>query len=461
VRQYCRGFSGYFVTNTLRRLLPLLLLAPALPSAAEAQSADAVVFSRDVAPILVQKCQGCHNPQKHKGGYRIDTFEHLMRPGDSEAAPIAPGQPGASEVMRLITSPDEKKRMPQKDEALPATQIALIERWIQQGARFDGPDRAAPLQSLAAVAHPATPATYAHPLPATALAFSPDGSALAVNGYHEVLLYNPDTAKLLRRLGDVAQQTQALAFSPDGSLLAVAGGTPGSLGELRLFPTSPSSASTPRVLDRIADVMLSVSFSPDGKKLAAGGADGTLRLYNVTTSERTLKIEPHADWVTAVAFSPDGTKVATASRDKSARVFDAATGDLLSAYPNHEQPIYALAWNADGKRLFTAGRDRAIHVWEPSTEAKKVREIKGFPAEILRLAVLGDRLYSTCADGKLRVHDANKGDLLETTDVTPDYLPGLATHAKSKTVAAGAFDGSVHVYDATTVDPRGSFVARP
>jgi dipeptidyl aminopeptidase/acylaminoacyl peptidase len=351
--------------------------------------------------------------------------------------------------------------MPQKDDALPAAQIALIERWIQQGARFDGPDRTAPLQSLAAVAHPAAPATYAHPLPAAALAFSPDGSALAVNGYHEVLLFDPAAGKLLRRLGNVAQQTQALAFSPDGSLLAVAGGTPGSLGELRLVPTSTSSASTPRVLDRIADVMLCVSFSPDGARIAAGGADGTLRLYAVSTGERTLRIEPHADWVTAVAFSPDGSKVATASRDKSARVFDAATGDLLSAYPNHEQPLYALAWSGDGKRLFTAGRDRAVHVWEPSTEAKKVRELKGFPAEILRLAVLNDRLYSTCADGKLRVHDANKGDLLKTIDVTPDYLPGLAAHAKSNTIAAGAFDGSVHGYDATTLAPRATFTASP
>jgi len=450
------------VTTALRRLLPLfLVVAPVAAFAADAPTADAVVFSRDVAPILVQKCQGCHNPQKHKGGYQIDTFEHLMRPGDSEAAPITPGQPGASEVMRLITSADEKKRMPQKDDALPATQVALIERWIKQGARFDGPDRAALLQSLAAVAHPAAPATYAHPLPAAGLAFSPDGSALAVNGYHEVLLYDPTTGKLLRRLGDVAQQTQALAFSPDGSLLAVAGGTPGSLGELRLIPTPTSSASTPRVPDRIADVMLCLSFSPDGMKLAAGGADGTLRLYTVSTGERTLKIEPHADWVTAVAFSPDGTKVATASRDKSARVCDAATGDLLSAYPNHEQPINALAWSGDGKRLFTAGRDRAVHVWEPSTEAKKVRELKGFPAEVLRLAVLGDRLYSTCADGKLRVHDADKGDLVKTIDVTPDYLPGLATHAKTNVIAAGAFDGSVHLYDAKSLEPIRTFVARP
>jgi WD40 repeat protein len=444
--------------NPAHWLLPLLLAAAAPVAAGPT---DAVVFSRDVAPILVQKCQGCHNAQKHKGGYRIDTFEHLMRPGDSEAAPVAPGQPPASEVWRLITSPDEKKRMPQKDDALPAAHIALIERWIQQGARFDGPDRTAPLQSLAAVAHSAAPATYPHPIPATALAFSPDAGALAANGYHEVTLWNPTTGQLLRRLGDVAQQTQALSFSPDGSLLAVAGGTPGSLGELRLIPLHNTTPSTPRVLDRIADVMLSLGFSPDGIKLAAGGADGTLRLYAVSTGERTLKIEPHADWVTAVAFSPDGSKVATASRDKSARVFDAATGDLLSAYPNHEQPLSALAWSTDGKRLFTAGREREVHVWEPSTEAKKVREMKGFPAEILRLAVLGDRCYSTCADGKLRVHDATSGQLLKTIDVTDDYLPGLATHPRTNTIAAGAFDGSVHLYDAATLAPRGTFVASP
>src|SRR4051794_20474093 len=94
-------------------LLFALLCAPAL-----VRGAQEVVFTRDIAPLLVQKCQGCHGPQKQKGGYRLDTFDRFTHPGDSEAAPVAPGRPEASELFRLITHPDPKKRMPQKDDPL-------------------------------------------------------------------------------------------------------------------------------------------------------------------------------------------------------------------------------------------------------------------------------------------------------------------------------------------------------
>ena len=454
----------------MRTLFFTLLLLPAIAAPVPAAAPDAaappdsaaggpVVFTRDVAPVLVQKCLGCHHAARSKGGYRVDTFEHLLRPGDSESPPVSPGRPEASTLYRLVSTADEHERMPQKDDPLPPGQVALIGRWIREGGAFDGADRAAPLRALLQVSHPPAPPTYPHPVPAVALSFRPDGAALAVGGYHEVNLWAAGSGKLLRRVGNVAQQTHALAYSPDGAALAVAGGTPGSLGEIRLVPTKDPSAA--RVLDRIGDVMLSLSFSPDGKTLAAGGADGAVRLYDVAGGERTLLIEPHADWVTAVAFSPDGKRFASASRDKSARVFDAATGDLLSAYPNHEEPLFALAWSPDGRHVYTAGREREIHAWEPAVEAKKVRGMKGFGGDVLRLAALGDHLYSTSADGKLRQHKRDTGELVKTIDVTPDHLTGLAADRGVKLIAVGTFDGSVRLFDAGTLEPRAAFVATP
>lgn len=427
-------------------------------TAAAAEPADRVLFSRDIAPLLVQKCQGCHGHQKQKGGYRLDTFDHLARPGDSEAAPLLPGRPEASELFRLISLPDEHARMPQKDDPLPKEQVTRIEKWIREGAEFDGPDRAAPLQMLMEVSHPPAPATYSRPVPAVALAFAPGGAALAVGGYHEVTVWEVPAGRLLRRVGNVAQRTYALAYSTDGQFLAVAGGTPGALGEVRLFTTE--TFANPRVLDRIGDVMLTLCFSPDGKRLAAGGADGAVRVYDVATGNRTMLIEPHADWVTAIAFSPDGGKIASASRDKSARVFDAATGELLSAYLGHEEPLFALAWSPDGKTLYTGGRDREIHAWEPSVEAKKVREMKGFTGDILRLAVLGDHLYSTSADGKLRQHRRDNGGLVYATEIGGDWLPGLAVH-RAGGLAAGAFDGTVRIVNPKTGKACGTFRASP
>jgi WD40 repeat protein len=431
---------------------------------------DGGAFSTRVAPVLVQKCQGCHGAEKAKGGYRVDTFEQLSKAGDGGTAPITPGHPEDSELFRRITAKDPKRRMPQKDEALPAEQIAAIERWLRAGAKFDGPDRTAPLSVLVASArrHPAAPAAYPRPVPVLALAFRPDGKELAVGGYHEITFWDPADGRLLRRVGDVARQTHGLAWSPDGTLLAAATGTPGAVGEVRLVSvenpakTATPTTAPPQTLDRTGDVVLSVAFSPDGRRLAAGGADGAVRVYDVATGKRLLLIEQHADWVTAVAFSPDGRSIASASRDKSARVFDAATGEMHSAYFGNDNALYAVAWDPGGKRLFTGGHDHEVHAWEPAAEGKKLGEIGGFGGDVLRLAVSGDSLFSCCADGKLRRHaTGGNRQLLRTYDGGADWLYALAVHAPSGRVAAGAFDGTVRVYQADDGNLLSTFIAAP
>jgi mono/diheme cytochrome c family protein len=353
-----------------------VVLLPALASAAPAGPATQPVnFSREIAPILVRQCQSCHGPEKAKGKYRLDTLDLLKTAGSSKEAPVVPGKPDQSEIYRRIASDDEDERMPKKADRLTDSQIAVIGRWIEQGAASAGVEPGAPLASLAGEDEPAAPEVYARPFPATAVAFRPRGGELAVSGYHEVTVWDPGDGKLIRRLPHLPQRIWGLAYNPDGNLLAVAGGTPGMSGAVVLCDAK--GGAPPRVLDRIGDMMLAVSFSPDGTRLAAGGADNIVRVFDVATGKRELLIEQHADWVTDLAFSPDGSRIVTASRDKSARVFDAKTGSIESAYLKHEEALTGVCWSSDGKQVYTAGRDRKVHAWDPA-DAKAAGQISGF-----------------------------------------------------------------------------------
>jgi len=231
-----------------RRLCPfalawILALPPALrPSPAGGAQSAPVSFTRDIAPILQQKCVTCHGPEKSKGGLQLHTFATLLKGGESKEPSITPGQPARSKLYQLLITKDVEDRMPQKDDPLPPAQIAFIERWIQEGAPFDGPDPKATLASLLPQAsHPDPPASYSRPVPVLAVAFRPDGKELAVSGYHEVTCWSPADGTLLRRIKNIAQQTQCLSFSPDGSMLAVGGGTPGRLGEVKFIDTNTGS----------------------------------------------------------------------------------------------------------------------------------------------------------------------------------------------------------------------------
>src|SRR6185295_11103944 len=198
-----------FAVSMLNFVLVIALLAcsdlPGLAAEAPA-AAPGVSFSRDVAPIFQKKCVTCHGPEKAKGKYRLHTFAELMKPGDSKSAPVAAGQPPQSELYRRLTAKDEDDRMPQKDEPLPAPQLALIERWITEGARFDGPDTNALLTTLIPkAAHPEPPAVYRFPVPIRALAFNRDATELSAGGYHEVTVWNPTNGSLLRRIKGLPQ----------------------------------------------------------------------------------------------------------------------------------------------------------------------------------------------------------------------------------------------------------------
>lgn len=420
----------------------------------------AVSFSRELAPILQQKCVTCHGPEKAKGGFRLDTFEALRRGGDSKEPPVVPGHPEQSKLYQLLVTKDPDDRMPQKDDPLPASQIELIQRWIREGAAFDGPDPKAAYAASGAVTHPAPPPSYSRPVPIRTLAFDPTGQSLAVGGYHEVTLWKWNDGTLLRRVTNIDQQTLMLAYSPDGTVLAVASGKPGRSGEVRLI--DPGKGSLLKRLLAVNDMVLGLAFSPDGQKLATGGADNIIRIFNVASGQEERRIEQHADWVMALAYSPDGTLLASASRDKSARLFAAQSGELDETYTGHAQPIFGVAFSPDGKSVISGGRDKAIHIWQVK-EAKKSFEIGGFDSAISRLLVQSNSLFTASMDHQVRQHrlQDKKADLTRTYAGHQDVVYALAYHAPSERLASGSYDGEVRIWNTADGSLVNSFVAAP
>lgn len=74
-------------------LLPNCFVAMFLGMVAiQSRAAEAVSFAKEIAPVLAAKCVTCHGPEKAKGGYRLDTFAALLKPGESEKKPVVASQ---------------------------------------------------------------------------------------------------------------------------------------------------------------------------------------------------------------------------------------------------------------------------------------------------------------------------------------------------------------------------------
>ena len=109
-----------------------------------ARHAFPVSFEQDIAPVLKANCVRCHGTEQASAMLRLDTYSNMSRGGRS--GPLAiPRRPLQSLLMARIMSPNEQQRMPRGGTKLPDAEIALLGRWIEQGAAFDGENKDAPI----------------------------------------------------------------------------------------------------------------------------------------------------------------------------------------------------------------------------------------------------------------------------------------------------------------------------
>ena len=308
--------------STLARTLLSSVVLAALVSGARGDepktSAPAKIsYYKQVRPIFQANCQGCHQPAKSRGEYVMTSHERLLAGGDSGKKAIVAGQPEKSFLIAQITPKGGKAAMPEGKKPLDADEIALVSKWIKEGAVDDTPANAVQRYD------DAHPPVYTHHPAIPSLDFSPDGKLLAAAGFHEVLLLDSETGRLAGRLIGMAERIQAVRFSPDGKKLAVAGGLPGRMGEVQVWDVAKQKLklSVPLTYDTI----FGACWSPDGTKLSLGCTDKTVRVIDADSGEQLMQQGSHDDWVLDTLFTVDGSHVVSAGRDMSVKLTEVAT----------------------------------------------------------------------------------------------------------------------------------------
>ena len=115
--------------NQIWRLLLVLPIA----STAIAREVD---YTRDIKPLLAEKCGVCHGVLKQEAGLRLDHGSLLRRGGD-DGEVIDVADTSRSKLLERVTSADEDFRMPPPGEGEPLTheQVADLRAWIAAGGR--------------------------------------------------------------------------------------------------------------------------------------------------------------------------------------------------------------------------------------------------------------------------------------------------------------------------------------
>jgi WD40 repeat protein len=437
----------------------VLVLAPMVVMAGDAKP---VSYYHDLVPILKRSCTGCHHPGKLKGGLDLTTFVALQK-GGKDGPTFKPGDPEASKILEEVSG--KEPSMPKEGDPLSEAEVALLARWIREGAKDDTPADAGSFKLAA-------PPVYSSPPSVSSIAYSPDGKSLAVSGYHEVLLYDADGAGPVGRLVGEAPQIESVCFSSDGKLLAVTGGAPARFGEVQIWdPAERKQLSAFKISD---DSLYGISFSPESDRVAFGCGDKSVRVISVKDGKELMKFDNHTDWVLGTAFTIDGKRLVSASRDRAMKLINVANGQFvddvnkllegvlcLARHPKDD--ILAYGGDLGTPRLYRISDNQNRGGGDTARDANLVREFERQPGPVRAIAYSldGNSIAVGGMGGEVRLYKTGDGSRVATLKGHEGAVFAIAFNPVTNQVCTAGFEGKLRIFSVPSGDLVKSFSAVP
>jgi hypothetical protein len=434
------------------------MILAVLVTAAPAVGADggpAPDYATHVAPVFKKYCAGCHNDEDREGKFSVESYASLQR-GTAHGPALLPGDAKGSRIVRLLTGAG-KPAMPPKDEPRPgADEIALIESWIESGAR--GPQGQEPDRLTLIV--PKIPA-HAKVRPVVAMDATRDGRWLAVARGAEVGLYRGDAPRSEspeRTLGRFPGKVNALHFTRGGERLVTASGVAGLGGVAAIW--NVADGALVRQFEGHRDILYDAELSPDGRWLATCSYDKKIELWDAANGKHLRTLEGHTGAVYDVAFSPDGRFLVSASADDTCKVWRVEDGQRMDTLPQPLKAEYTCTFSPDGREIVAGGADNNIRVWRfVSREKPEINPMViarlAHEGAIVRLAFTpdGTKLVSLAEDRTAKVWRTSDYSELRLWENQPDVATALAFAPDGASFEVGRLDGSLASYAIPAAEP--------
>ncbi len=312
------------------------------------------------------------------------------------------------------------------------------------------------------------------------VAFSPDGSSLAVGGYEVVELRDPTNGRITGRLSDLPRHVMSMSFAPEGHRIAVTCGD----GSIRIYDTDRGSKLATLTGHQIGVIygIPAVAFDAVGKSVISAGADNYVKLWDAyqgdekavnlsevakgydrpTASQEVDFLTQPEHMIEDLRFADGDSKLLCAGRDQSVRLFDVKSDQELRVWTDLGDNQGCVDYDPIATAIVCGGGSQGdanpglIRCFDATTgDEKWSSDAAVGPINRVRYFDNGNRVAVTvgsqvAARGQVLVLDAADGEVLWQFDDFAAALRDLAVSPDGKLIACVTNGTGISLFDSAT-----------
>ncbi len=279
------------------------------------------------------------------------------------------------------------------------------------------------------------------------LIFTKSGHLATSAGDRSVSLWDVETGRLVRSFAGVTAPTIFIRclWTPNEATLAAVG------DDGRIFTWAIDTGESLAVM--AGEPNITAAGVPDAMQVVTADPDFQLRRREIPSGDLRQTFRGHTTSThSAVAVSPDGRYVLSGGTEATTRLWDRRAGTPVRSFIGQGAGTMAAAFSADGSQVLTTVGlpSPAARLWKTDT-GELLREFKWAASWPMSAALSrdGTRVAAGAQDGRVRIFSATSGVLLQSL-AAPGWARSVAFAPNAPFVAVGSSDANARIFNHTT-----------